>query len=127
MCVFITAVPITNLFAWGDLGLRRVVFQGCGVEVTELSTNKQHALSLRASLSEHPGREGPPAGTLDFGVVIFMENVITRKAPKRIHAGDRRRPRSEVVFRVPPARSYNAGRAGLVDRGLCTRRAVIVL
>ena len=25
---------------------------------------------------------------------------------------------------VPPARSYNAGRAGLVDGGLCTRRAV---
>ncbi len=35
-------------------------------------------------------------GPLDFGVVIFMGNVITRKAPRRIHAGDRR-PRSEVL------------------------------
>ena len=38
-------------------------------------------------------------GPLDFGVVIFMGNVITRKAPRRIHAGDRRRV--EVIIRVP--------------------------
>ena len=32
----------------------------------------------------------------------------------------------EVILRVAPARSYNAGRAGLVDGGLCTRRAVMM-
>jgi hypothetical protein len=42
------------------------------------------------------------------------ENVITRKAPRRIHGSDCR-PMVEVIIRVPPARSYNAGtgRAGL--------------
>jgi hypothetical protein len=32
----------------------------------------------------------------------------------------------EVVIRGSPARSYNAGRAGLVDGGLCIRRAVML-
>jgi hypothetical protein len=50
---------------------------------------------------------------IDFEVFIHMENVITRKAPRRIHGSDRR-PTVEVIIRVPPALSYNAGRVGLV-------------
>jgi len=52
-------------------------------------------------------------------------NVTTRKSPRRIHESGRH-PMSEVVMRVFPARSYNAGRAGLVDGGLCTRHTVMV-
>ena len=33
---------------------------------------------------------------------------------------------AEFLIRVSPARSYNAGRAGLVDGGLCTRHTVMV-
>ena len=40
------------------------------------------------------------------------------------HTGEGSLAMVEVVIRGSPARSYNAGRAGLVDGGLCIRRAV---
>jgi hypothetical protein len=51
---FITAGPITKLCAWGEEFL--AAFTLFGVEVTELSTNKQHTLSLAPAVCPSSGR-----------------------------------------------------------------------
>ena len=91
-----------------------------------------HACHIKGSRStEHPRAE---TGASENTVLRILSesyvfglwsgdshgNVIIRKAQRRIHA-DERRPGRRSVIRVPPARAYNAGRAGLVDLELCTR------
>jgi hypothetical protein len=90
-------------------------------------TSKVDSSSIPLVYQKWIRRRFLPVSDLIFGLWSgdLHGNVTTRKAPRRKH-GSGRCPRSEVVIRVPPARSYNAGRAGLVDGGLCTRRAVMV-
>ena len=58
----------------------------------------------------------------DFGLwsVDLPSNVIIRMLR------DAYMQRTGGVISIPPARSYNAGRARLVDGGLCTRRRLFV-
>jgi len=78
--------------------------------------------SLVRTVSTHPNHDDV------FGLWsgIIPEHLTTRKALRRIHEGGRRSGRRSS-HGLWPSRSYNAGRAGLVDEWLCTRRAVMVL
>jgi hypothetical protein len=73
---------------------------------------------MHVSSSSYDTAEQLSCLTLDFGVVIFMETLPTsrlRDAYRKVVAVPRRVQqkfaRVVVVIRVPPARSYNAGRA----------------